>query len=443
MNRIARIPYSAVGALARAAAAITPGGSSKTARALSGRRRIGRRYAEWAEKNRDPARPLLWVHAPSVGEGLQALPVIQLFRARNPDAQLAYTFYSPSAEAFARTAGADFCDYLPFDTAHDARVVLDALRPTALFFSKLDVWPVLVEAASRRAVKLGMLSATMPESSKRRSSVARLALANAYAALDAVGAISEGDARRLVEAGVRDDRITLTGDTRYDQAWLRAQTNSSERSALLQPLRAPRFTMVAGSTWPSDEERLLPAWLLAKAVQPELRLVIAPHELSGKHLDAIESWARKNNLSSARLGGDLVSRADIIVVDRYGVLGDLYALADIAYVGGGFRGAGLHSLLEPAAFGAPVVIGPRHPDNRDARLLMAAGGAVRCTDAASIANQIRRWLDAPDSLAHARSAAQEVVFAGLGAADLSVSLVEKLMFWPSVSYHTRTTEQQK
>jgi len=369
----------------------------------------------------------LCVHAPSVGEGLQALPVIRIFRERHPEAQLAYTFYSPSAEDFARSTGADFVDYLPFDTSHDATAALDALKPAALVFSKLDVWPLLVDVAAKRGVKLGMLSATMPESSRRRSSLARLALADAYAALDAVGAISDSDARRLVEAGVRSDRISVTGDTRYDQAWMRAETDSTERMTLLRPLRAPRFTMVAGSTWPSDEERLLPAWLIAKSAHDDLRLVIAPHELSEKNLKRIESWAHENNLTSERLATDAAARADVVIVDRYGVLGDLYALADIAYVGGGFRDAGLHSLLEPAAFGAPVIIGPRHPDNRDARLLTAAGAAFRCNDAASMANQIRGWLGAPDTLANARSAARAVVRNGLGAADLSVALVERLM----------------
>jgi len=313
MNPIARIPYMAAGALARAVAAVTPTGNSKTARALASRRGIGRRYVEWAARHRDPAKPLLWVHAPSVGEGLQALPVMQVFRKRNPDAQLAYTFYSPSAEAFAKTTGADFFDYLPFDTTHDARAVLDALKPAALVFSKLDVWPLLVDAATQRGVKLGMLSATMPESSRRRSSLARLALADAYGALDAVGAISDDDARRLVEAGVRDDCITVTGDTRYDQAWLRTHTDSNERTALLGPFRAPRFTMVAGSTWPSDEERLLPAWLMARAAHPDLRLVIAPHELSEKNLEGIESWAAKNGLTFERIGTDAAARADVVL----------------------------------------------------------------------------------------------------------------------------------
>jgi hypothetical protein len=105
--------------------------------------------------------------------------------------------------------------------------------------------------------------------------------------------------------------------------------------------------------------------------------VIAPHELTNRHVKTIEAWAASRRLTFARVGDRAASSADVIVVDRYGVLGDLYALADIAYVGGGFRGAGLHSLLETTAFGAPVIIGPRNDDNRDARLLVEVGGA-RC-----------------------------------------------------------------
>jgi 3-deoxy-D-manno-octulosonic-acid transferase len=427
MNPIARVPYGAAGAIARALARVAPAGNAKAARTLRARRGIADRYEKWAARNRDPARPLLWIHAPSVGEGLQAFPVIKLVRARHPEMQLAYTFFSPSAETFASTVGADFHDYLPFDTPSDSERALAALRPAALVFSKLDVWPLLVEAASRTGVKLGMLSATMPASSLRHSSMARLVLGDAYTAFAAVGAVSDADAMRLIAAGVPADRVTVTGDTRYDQAWQKAEESSADRDALLAPLRSPRFTMVAGSTWPSDEHRLLPAWLAVRAAHPDIRLVIAPHELSHKHLEAIESWTHANNLSAARVGEPEASTADVVVVDRYRILGDLYALADIAYVGGGFRSAGLHSLLEPAAYGSPVIIGPRHEDNRDARLLIAAGGAFRCENASAIESRISRWVDTPVSLSQARAAAREVVRSGLGAAQRSVELVEALM----------------
>ena len=427
MNPFARLPYVAAGAIARALAAVPPPGDSKASRALRARHGIGRRYAAWAAQNRNSSKPLLWVHAPSVGEGLQALPVIQLFRSGHPGAQVAYTFFSPSAERFAATVGADFHNYLPFDTVGDADLVLGALRPTVLVFSKLDVWPFLVERAALKGVRLGMISATMPASSGRRSSTSQLFVGDAYRAMDAVGAVSEDDRAHLIEAGVRPDRVTITGDTRYDQAWAKAEANSAERAALINPLRAPRFTLVAGSTWPSDEERLLPAWLTVRRSHADVRLIIAPHELSPKHLEAIEAWARSSGLRFARQGHSAAKAADVIIIDRYGILGDLYALADVAYVGGGFRDAGLHSLLEPTAFGAPVIIGPRHTDNRDARLLEAAGGAFRNPDSAAIARTIIGLIENPDSLAHARTGARETVRAGLGAAERSVALVESLM----------------
>jgi 3-deoxy-D-manno-octulosonic-acid transferase len=430
VNSLARLPYVAAGAMARALALLPAPGESKASRALRARRGIGRRYKAWAAKNRDQAKRLLWVHAPSVGEGLQALPVIQLFRSAHADVQIAYTFFSPSAERFAATVGADFHDYLPFDTVRDAEVVLDALRPTALVFSKLDVWPLLVERAALKGVRLGMISATMAASSGRRSTTSQLFAGDAFRAMDAVGAVSDDDRAHLIEGGVRPDRVIITGDTRYDQAWAKAGSNAPERAALVNPLRAPRFTLVAGSTWPSDEERLLPAWLAVRRSNVDVRLIVAPHELSPKHLAAVEKWARSSGLRFARQGDSTARAADVIIVDRYGILGDLYALADVAYVGGGFRDAGLHSLLEPAAFGAPVIIGPRHTDNRDARLLEAAGGAFRNSDSAAIASTIISLIQNPDSLSRARTAARETVRAGVGAAEKSVALVESLMASP-------------
>jgi 3-deoxy-D-manno-octulosonic-acid transferase len=367
------------------------------------------------------------MHAPSVGEGLQALPVLTEFRARHPEAQLAYTFFSPSAERFASLIGADFHDYLPFDTAGAAEAAIRALRPNAIVFSKLDVWPLLAERAHDAGVKLGMLSATMPSSSLRRSRLAHLALGDAYSRLDAVGAISDGDAIRLIEAGVRPDRVIVTGDTRYDQAWQKAETKTDAREALIAPLRSSRFTLVAGSTWPSDEERLFPGWLAVKKRHPDVRMIVAPHELPEDRLASIESWANSNGLTSARAANADRGDPDVVIVDRYGILGDLYALADIAYVGGGFRNAGLHSLLEPAAFGAPVIIGPRHEDNRDAQLLIAAGGAFRCADSLMIESRITRWIESSDSLAQARDAARSVVQKGVGAAERSVEIVERLV----------------
>ena len=366
------------------------------------------------------------MHAPSVGEGLQARPVLDIVRHERSDVQLAYTHFSPSAATFARSLDVDFRDYLPFDTAGDARAALDALRPTALVFSKLDVWPILVEHAANRGVALGMISATLATGSSRRSRFAGALLRAAYARIDAVGAIDVADADRLVELGVRPGAVRVTGDTRYDQVWQRA-ARVDRSSQLLRHVASDRPTLVAGSTWPADEGPLLSAWNELRRAKSDVRLMLAPHEPSATSLARLEQWARSSGLSSRRLGDPDAADANVILVDRTGVLGDLYAIGDCAYVGGGFHAAGLHSVLEPAAFGLPVLFGPRYQNSRDAALLLQSGGGATAAAAAEITAVLRRWLIGTEARVEAGARARAMVRAGLGAARRSYELVERLL----------------
>jgi len=365
------------------------------------------------------------MHAPSVGEGLQARPVLELMRQRHPEVQLAYTHFSPSAESFARSLDVDFRDYLPFDSVADARIAVDALQPAALVYAKLDVWPTLSAVAHGRGTRLGLVSATLAASSSRRSRLAAALLRDAYALLDAVGAIHDEDAGRLVELGVRRNVIEITGDTRYDQVWQRAH-RVDRGSSLLSRLSAHRPTIVAGSTWPGDERILLPSFVAARRKTGDARLVIAPHEPTSAHLEPIAVWAREQRLVLERLDAATAS-TDVVLVDRTGVLGDLYALADIAFVGGGFHDAGLHSVLEPAAFGAPVLFGPRHRGSRDALLLVRNGGGQAVADVASLTEAISTWLRDSATQGAAGAQARALVESGLGAAERSLRVVESLM----------------
>jgi 3-deoxy-D-manno-octulosonic-acid transferase len=419
-------PYAAAAAAADLLSHAPLAGDSKLVRSLRARRGLLASYEAWGREHRAVDRPLLWVHAPSVGEGLQARPVIQALRARHPALQVAYTHFSPSAERFAATVGADFTAYLPFDRRRSARRALDALRPTAIVFSKLDLWPALTAEAHARGIPTGMISATLSEGSGRQGALARALLRAAYGALDAVGAVDPADAERLTALGVRADRVTVTGDTRYDQVATRAASVDRE-SPLLARLASRRPTLVAGSTWPADERVLLQAWLELRRSVPEARLIIAPHEPTAAHLEPIRRWAHDHAQRLAPLGDDSPGGADVILVDRVGVLGDLYALADAAYVGGGFHAAGLHSVLEPAAFGVPVVFGPRHGNSRDAALLIACRGGESVASAPELARALRIVLTEPDTRASAGRAARALVQQGLGAAERSARLVERLL----------------
>jgi 3-deoxy-D-manno-octulosonic-acid transferase len=366
------------------------------------------------------------MHAPSLGEGLQARVVLEAVRSRRPDVQLAFTFFSPSAEGFARTLDVDFSDYLPFDTRGDARAVLGALRPSALVFSKVDAWPVLVSEAAARGVRLGMVSGTLSRESSRQGTLVTHFLRECYARLDAVGAVSEDDASRLVALGVRPERVQVTGDTRYDQVWQRARRVDTA-SPLLASLAAARPTLVAGSTWPADEEVLLPAWIATRRDVRNARLIIAPHEPTEEHLRPIEAWASEHRLRWGRLGDGDAGAADVVVVDRVGVLGDLYALATAAFVGGAFHAAGIHSVLEPAAFGAPVAFGPRHGHSRDAGLLARAGGGRSAGTVNALADLLSEWLSDPAVGRKAGEAARSFVEHGTGAAARSFALVMDLV----------------
>ena len=394
-------------------------------RTFRARRGIRARYVAWGRTGRDGGRDLLWVHAPSVGEGLQARPVLHLLRAERPEIQLAYTHFSPSAEGFARSLDVDFRDVLPFDTPGDARIALGSLRPSALVFSKLDVWPVLSAEAVKHGVRLGLISATLDPGSSRRSIIATALLRDAYRRLHAVGAIDGRDAERLVSLGVLPGVIEVTGDARYDQVWLRAERLDRAR-APFATLAASRPTVVAGSTWPADEAALLASWRSVRRRHPQARLIIAPHEPVESHLAPIERWAAREHIPLRRLA-EATAETDVVLVDRVGVLGDLYALADLAFVGGGFHAAGLHSVVEPAAFGTPVLFGPRAAGNRDARLLIAAGGGRAVATAPQLELAMERWLASAEERRAAGDRAREVVRAGLGAARRSFELVERLL----------------
>lgn len=444
MHPLVRPLYGAAGLTARAAAWVAPAGGGKLRESLRGRRGVRARLAAWAAAHRDPARPLLWVHAPSVGEGLQARPVLELARAERPDVQVAYTHFSSSAAPFARRLVADgladVADYLPFDTGGDADALLATLAPHALVFSKLDVWPVLAERARRRGVRLGLVSATLPAGSSRRGRLAAALLRDAYAALDAVGAIDTADAERLVGLGVSAGRIRVTGDTRYDQVWRRARAVGVDDPRLAglgvggavgPPTAAVRpFTLVAGSTWPADELALAEAWPALRREDPHARLVLAPHEPTEAHLAPVERWAATAGLRCVRYSATSPALGDVVLVDRLGVLAELYAAGDAAFVGGGFHAAGLHSVLEPAAFGIPVAFGPRHDNSRDAGLLLEAGGASAASTGRALGEAFRRWRASALLRAHAGARARAVVEEGLGADQRAWDLVRALLDSP-------------
>ncbi|HEX8904026.1 MAG TPA: glycosyltransferase N-terminal domain-containing protein, partial [Longimicrobiaceae bacterium] len=257
---------------------------------------------------------------------------------------------------------------------------------------------------------------------------ARALLAPAYARLDAVAAISAEDAERFGRLGVPPERRSVMGDARFDQVWQRAQ-GVDRSSPLLAPFAGfDGTTLVAGSTWPEDEKVLLPAVAALGGGGRSVRLILVPHEPTPAHLAAAERRLEALGMAHARLsalGAGAIPPA--VLVDRVGVLGDLYALADVAWVGGGFGSAGLHSVLEPAAFGVPVLFGPRHDNAREAGELVAAGGAFEAAEEEGAERILGGLADVYELRARAGRLARAYVEARLGAAERGAELVERFL----------------
>jgi 3-deoxy-D-manno-octulosonic-acid transferase len=396
------------------------------------RARLGatERLARWGEAGRDPARPLAWFHAPSVGEGLQARAVIEALRAQRPDVQLLYTHFSPSATTFAATVPADFRDYLPYDRPMDVERLLTAIKPDVLIFTKLDLWPELAVRAAAHGVKVAMVAATVSPESSRLRWPARSATRAGYASLALAGAISSDDAARLTRLGCPADRIIITGDPRVDSVL--GIVDAMPADDPLRLLGDPGSTMVAGSTWPDDEQVLLAAFATVRAKRGNARLILVPHDPTPAHLDGITAAAAAAGLDApVRLSTmEAGSKPSLLLIDKLGVLARLYAAGGMAYVGGGFGRAGIHSVLEPAAWGRPVIIGPRDRGSRDAQLLADGGGLVRLsrrTPVPALTAQWLAWLEHPAARTQAGQAARAALNSERGAAWRNAEMVATML----------------
>lgn len=404
--------------------------SPRLAQGVAGRGQTFPLLETWA-KSRPAGRPLAWLHAPSVGEALMAQAIVSALRAARPDLHVAFTFFSPSAERIAPRVGADVFAYLPWDTRGRMRRALAILDPRVVVFVRTEIWPVLVREAVRQGRRTALVNAVLAEGSSRLRGPARALLRGAMARLDAVGAVAPADAARYQRLGVRAGAIRVTGDARFDQ--VAARVDALDRNTpLLRMLRESARgdpVIVAGSTWWPDEERLIPAFVRAMRGRAA-RLIIAPHEPTPDHLAQLEARLDAAGLGHARLG-ELEAGAGAVpavtVVDRIGVLADLYALADLAWVGGGFGSSGLHSVVEPATLGVPVLYGPRHGNAGEAAALEEAGGGFVVDTAERAADTLRRLMLEPGVRMEAAAAARRFVEERRGGARRNAELILDLL----------------
>ncbi|MFH1754618.1 MAG: glycosyltransferase N-terminal domain-containing protein, partial [Candidatus Latescibacterota bacterium] len=255
-----------------------------------------------------------------------------------------------------------------------------------------------------------LIDGTLSASSRRLSAAARRFYRDVYGGIDKILAIGEMDADRFRRSVPKHHAIRVTGDTRFDRVMERAGKSVSPNIGLPQDAT---FRIIAGSTWPRDEAHILPAFARLLGDKRDLHLVVAPHEPAADRVASIQSWAAAHGFESASLSGGGVPGSRVTVVDSVGLLAELYRLCDAAYVGGSFS-SGVHSVIEPAIMGIPVIFGPVHGNSLEALELVRRGGGEAVSDADGVYGSFASLIEKRDKRQSMGDAAKSYVESQIG-----------------------------
>lgn len=343
----------------------------------------------------------IWFHVSSVGELEQVRPVIHSLRLKGHKIYLTY-FSSSVVRVVKNWDFVDEADYLPLDFSDQMQALIPMLNPRCIVFNRYDLWPNFMLEAKKLRIPLIVVNASIPPkgwfgflSLKVRKML--------FYWVDGWTFVDTNAAQQWEPLVYPKVKGLVTGDPRVDRALERVDLAMKEAKASekLNLWKRNSFCVVAGSTWPKDESLLLRAW---RGIPGEKSLVIVPHEPDQHYLRGIEENLKKYSLTSIRWS-QLTSpqAADVLLVDQRGFLAEIYAIADFAYVGGGF-GRQIHSVVEPAAHGIPVAFGPHFQRSPEAFSLVASGGGKSVSDPSSLQHWWNQLRNLPGKRAHSEEA---------------------------------------
>jgi 3-deoxy-D-manno-octulosonic-acid transferase len=360
---------------------------------------------------------LLWIHCASVGEFEQARPVIEKHKATFPDVPVILTFFSPSGYELRKNYSfADAVFYLPMDTRGNAATFLDLVKPTKVIFVKYEFWRNYLGELKRRAIPVYLISAIFREEQhffKFWGGYFRKILKN----FDHIFVQDDNSEMLLKMIGV--ENVTVCGDTRFDR--VREVTGTDTQIEPLAEFSQNSLCLVAGSTWPADEE-ILARFFKAekgrydKSTKLPFKLVIAPHEVDDSHISKLMSLfeefkvVRYSDVKKATAAIE----ADVFIIDTIGILSVAYRYGSVAYIGGGF-GVGIHNILEAAAYGIPVIFGPKYQKFKEAKDLIKEGGAYSIDSFEKFSDQVLQLTSKPELLNRRGEICKEYVERNLGA----------------------------
>ncbi|MDR1116014.1 MAG: 3-deoxy-D-manno-octulosonic acid transferase [Tannerella sp.] len=379
--------------------------------------RIGQWYTNGIlRKNIDRKAKYIWFHAASLGEFEQGRPMIETIRKRYPQYKILLTFFSPSGyEVRKNYEGADVICYLPFDTPFKVRKFLNLANPYMAVFIKYEFWLNYLTELKRRGIKTYLISAVFRPGQlffKWYGAWYRKALL-CYERLF----VQDEDSRKLL-AGYGIDNVEVCGDTRFDRV-LEIQRNARLMPEVESFAEEGKLMLVAGSSWPEDEEFIIPYF----NTHPEVKLIIAPHEIHREHLLYIQSLLNRPSIRLSESSEESLRTNDCLIIDSFGLLSSIYRYGDVAYIGGGF-GGGIHNTLEAAVYGIPVVFGPKYHKFKEAKSLINYGGGFSVDNEAAFAGCLNNFISDPESRRIAGAAAGDFVYKNAGAIEKILSL------WP-------------
>ncbi|TDQ10368.1 3-deoxy-D-manno-octulosonic acid transferase [Pedobacter metabolipauper] len=318
-------------------------------------------------------RQRIWFHFASLGEFEQGRPLLEKVKSNYPLKEIIVTFFSPSGyevqKNYALAAGVF---YLPLDTRKNARAFIKAINPELAIFTKYEYWYHYFKTLHDLQIPLFIISGIFrPEQVffKWYGSFNRKILKFVTYFF-----VQNEESIQLLK-NIRIDQASLSGDTRFDR--VAENASSPKENPLVKEFCGDAPVFIAGSTWPADER------LLAKLAQdhPDWKFIIAPHEIDGAHIDQI----RSSFLGAVTYTSNPSRHSDarVLIIDNIGLLSSLYQYGNIAYIGGGF-GVGIHNTLEAAAFGIPIIFGPKYDKFQEAKDLIAIGAAISISSSAEL-----------------------------------------------------------
>jgi 3-deoxy-D-manno-octulosonic-acid transferase len=371
-------------------------------------------------------RPAIWLHAVSVGEVLAVSRLVGELERAFPEFRLLISTTTKTGQDLARDRfGPDRVFYCPLDLAWATRAYLEALNPRMLILAETEFWPNLLSGCYRRGIPVAVVNARISDRSWPRYKSLKGLWRPFLSRLGRVLAQSEVDAERLRALGCVAERVTVTGNLKFD---VRAAKEAEATRMLKAGAEGARF-VVAGSTLEGEEAALLEAWPLLLEGDKKLVMVMAPRhpERFGTVAALLEQlgvdWVRRSDWKA----GELLRSGQVVLLDTIGELASVYSLASVAFVGGSLVAAGGHNPLEPAQFGVPIVMGPHYSNFRAITEDLRTHNALRITEKDELAKTLMELLSDGETAKALGERAKKVFDEQSGATRRSVEALRALL----------------